>query len=92
VREKLGEVPREQSFNFEGPDVSLAREWEAFAGVVINGDKVESDGLDAFRTLLLAEGIYRAGGGSGSSLERDDCTEVNWQGGGWSGLQHVAPG
>jgi predicted dehydrogenase len=60
VREKLGEGPREQSFVFEGPDESLAREWEAFAGVVMNGERVESDGLDALRTLLLAEAIYRA--------------------------------
>jgi predicted dehydrogenase len=60
VREKLGEVPREQSFVFAGPDESLIREWEAFAGVVVNGDKVESDGLVALRTLLLAEAIYRA--------------------------------
>ena len=60
VRENLGQVPREQSFIFEGPDESLAREWEAFAGVVVNGDQPESDGLDALRTLLLVEAIYRA--------------------------------
>jgi predicted dehydrogenase len=60
VRENPGEVPREQSFVFEGPDESLAREWEAFAGVVMNGDRAESDGRDALRTLLLAEAIYRA--------------------------------
>jgi predicted dehydrogenase len=60
VRENLGEVPREQLLEFSGPDASLAREWEAFAGVVMNGGQVESDGLDALRTLLLAEAIYRA--------------------------------
>ena len=60
VREKLGAVPREQFLEFSGPDASLAREWEAFAGVVMNGDRVESDGLDALRTLLLAEAIRRA--------------------------------
>ena len=60
VREKLGEVPREQLLEFPGPDASLAREWEAFAGVIMNGGQVESDGLDALQTLLLAEAIYRA--------------------------------
>jgi predicted dehydrogenase len=60
VRDGLGEVPREQSFAFHGPDQSLAREWKAFASAVLEGDKVESDGLDALRTLQLVEAIYRA--------------------------------
>jgi len=66
VRERLGEVPREQSFNFPGPDASLLHEWAAFAGAVLHGDQVESDGLDALQTLLLAEAIYRAA--------REGCT------------------
>lgn len=60
VRETPGEVPREQSFVFPGPDESLVREWEAFAGAILDGDEVHSDGLDALRTLQLAEAIYRA--------------------------------
>jgi predicted dehydrogenase len=60
VREGLGEVPQEQSFVFPGPDESLACEWEAFAGAILEGDKVDSDGLDGLRTLQLAEAIYQA--------------------------------
>jgi predicted dehydrogenase len=60
VREGLGDVPREQSFVFPSPDESLTREWEAFAGAILDGEGVHSDGLDALRTLQLAEAIYRA--------------------------------
>ena len=78
VRERLGEAPREQSFVFEGPDESLAREWEAFAGVIMNGDQPESDGLDALRTLLLAEAIYRAAKeGRTARLEEDPAVLSN---------------
>jgi predicted dehydrogenase len=66
VREKVGEVPREQLFEFPGPDESLLREWEAFARTVLDGDETESDGLDALRTMLLVEAIYRAA--------REGCT------------------
>ena len=66
VREKLGEVPREQLFEFPGPDESLLREWEAFASTVLGGDEMESDGVDALRTMLLVEAIYRAA--------REGCT------------------
>ena len=60
VREMLGEVPREQLFEFPGPDESLLREWEAFVRAVLDGRELESDGLDALRTMLLVEAIYRA--------------------------------
>jgi predicted dehydrogenase len=60
VREKLGEVPREQLFEFPGPDESLLREWEAFVGAVLDGRAMESDGLDALQTMRLVEAIYRA--------------------------------
>jgi predicted dehydrogenase len=60
VREMLGEVPREQIFEFPGPDESLLREWEAFVRAVLDGRELESDGFDALRTMLLVEAIYRA--------------------------------
>jgi predicted dehydrogenase len=66
VRERLGEVPREQLFEFPGPDDSLLREWEAFVRAVLDGRKLESDGLDALRTMLLVEAIYCAA--------REGCT------------------
>jgi predicted dehydrogenase len=66
VREMLGEVPREQLFEFPGPDESLLREWEAFVRAVLDGRELESDGLDALRTMLLVEAIYRAA--------REKCT------------------
>ena len=44
VREELGEVPREQSFVFTGPDESLAREWDEFADAALQGSHHEGRG------------------------------------------------
>jgi len=60
VRDALGAIPREQNFEFPGADESLAREWEAFARAIAEGDDLESDGQDALRTLQLADAIYQA--------------------------------
>jgi predicted dehydrogenase len=74
VREMLGEVPREQLFEFPGPDESLLREWEAFVRAVLEGRELESDGLDALRTMLLVEAIYQAARGGCTVRVREEPT------------------
>jgi len=74
VRERLGDAPREQLFEFPEPDGSLLREWEAFASAVLDGNEMESDGLDALRTMLLVEAIYQAARGGHTMRVREEPT------------------
>jgi len=60
TREIPGEVPKEQWFEFAGPDDSLALEWEDFLNSIMKGHEPMSSGEEALRTLLLVDAIYRA--------------------------------
>ncbi len=65
TRRELGQTPQEQHFEFPGPDQSLAREWKDFADCIRHGRIPQSDGRDGWRTLLLAESIYKDAGSGG---------------------------
>lgn len=60
TREVPGEVPKEQWFDFTGPDDSLEFEWEDFLNSILRGHEPMSSGEEALRTLLLVDAIYRA--------------------------------
>jgi predicted dehydrogenase len=58
LRARPGDVPQEDWMDFPGPDNSLAAEWEEFVDAMTGGPQPVSNGLDAWRTLQLAEAIY----------------------------------
>lgn len=60
VREKPGDVPKEQWEEFPGPDDSLDREWEEFLDAVAEGREPPSNGHEACHTLRLVEAIRQS--------------------------------
>ena len=60
LRARPGEAPHDNWIDFAGPDSSLTAEWEEFLDAVAEGREPASNGLDAWRTLQLAEAVYRS--------------------------------
>jgi predicted dehydrogenase len=59
-RQALGTTPVEEWFDFPAPDQSLEREWRDFVTCIREGRTPQSDGRSSWKTLQLAESIYRA--------------------------------
>ncbi len=59
-RGALGAVPRECVWEFGSEDCSLECEWEGFLQCIWHGQEPLSSGEEGWRTLQLAEAIYRA--------------------------------
>jgi predicted dehydrogenase len=66
ARLDLGSTPQEQCFEFPGPDQSLAREWQDFTDCIQQGRTPQSNGRDGYKTLQLAESIYRDASAGGT--------------------------
>jgi predicted dehydrogenase len=66
TRRTLGATPEEQHFEFPGPDQSLAREWQDFVDCIRQDRTPQSDGRDGWKTLLLADSIYRDASANGT--------------------------
>ena len=59
-RHTIGAKPDEQWFEYEGPDESLAEEWEDFLDCIATGRQPASSGEESLRTLQLVQAIYQA--------------------------------
>ncbi len=53
-------VPAEQSCEFDGEDVSWAREWEEFASAIREDRQPLASGYDGWQALRLAEAAYQS--------------------------------
>jgi predicted dehydrogenase len=67
TRGDLGTTPKEEFFDFPDADHSLAREWEDFVDCIRQGRTPQSDGRDAWKTLQLAEAVYREANTGGTT-------------------------
>jgi predicted dehydrogenase len=59
-RRREGGAPEEQTFTFQGPDLSWEHEWQEFLSAIESNERPVGDGWDGYQANRMIEAVYES--------------------------------